>query len=145
MRASWHDLDATTKKLITKPGRNPGSLHSVRPVNALRLKPKESCIASGSQCDAESDILSWRRKTSSLPLTLQFNVAKVAGAATKTHSHGATPRALRHVRSPQRVHRNQDEFARRHSESASTRRGFAGLETHSRGATARALQRARSP
>ena len=39
----------------------------------------------------------------------------------KTNSHGATARALRHARSPQRVHRAQDKFARRHSESASTR------------------------
>ena len=42
-------------------------------------------------------------------------------AALKTNSHGATARALRHARSPQRVHRAQDKFARRHSESASTR------------------------
>ena len=39
----------------------------------------------------------------------------------KTNSHGATARALRHARSPQRVRRAQDKFARRHSESASTR------------------------
>ena len=38
-----------------------------------------------------------------------------------TKSHGATARALRHARSPQRVRRDQEEFARRHSESASTR------------------------
>ena len=42
-------------------------------------------------------------------------------AATKTDAHGATARAIRHARSPQRVHRAQDKFARRHSESASTR------------------------
>ena len=42
-------------------------------------------------------------------------------AALKTNSHGATARALRHTRSPQRVRRAQDKFARRHSESASTR------------------------
>ena len=91
----------------------------------------------------------------------------------KTHSHGATARALRHARSPQRVRRAQDTFARRHSESASTRtisaegspssgqirtapqrerfhthdlrRGFAELKTNSHGATARALRHARSP
>ena len=94
-------------------------------------------------------------------------------AALKTNSHGATARALRHARSPQRVHRAQDKFARRHSESASTRtvsaegsprsrqiraapqrgrfdthdprRGFIGLKTNSHGATARALRHARSP
>ena len=91
----------------------------------------------------------------------------------KTNSHGATARALRHARSPQRVRRAQDKFARRHSESASTRtipaegssgsrqirtapqrerfdthdprRGFIGLKTNSHGATARALRHARSP
>ena len=42
-------------------------------------------------------------------------------AKVKTNSHGATARALRHARSPQRVRRAQDKFARRHSESASTR------------------------
>ena len=42
-------------------------------------------------------------------------------AELKTHSHGATARALRHAQSPQRVRRAQDTFARRHSESASTR------------------------
>ena len=46
-------------------------------------------------------------------------------AATKTHSHGATARAFRHARSPQRVRRGQDKFARRHSESASTRAMYA--------------------
>ena len=92
----------------------------------------------------------------------------------KTNSHGATAGALRHARSPQRVRRAQDKFARRHSESASTRtipaegspprsrqirtapqrerfdthdprRGFIGLKTNSHGATARALRHARSP
>ena len=94
-------------------------------------------------------------------------------ARVKTNSHGATARALRHARSPQRVRRAQDRFARRHSESASTRtipaegssgsrqirtapqrerfdthdlrRGFAALKTNSHGATARALRHARSP
>ena len=94
-------------------------------------------------------------------------------AATKTDSRGATARALRHSRSPQRVRRAQDKFARRHSESASTRtisaegsprsrqirtapqrerfdthdlrRGFAALKTNSHGAAARALRHARSP
>ena len=42
-------------------------------------------------------------------------------AKVKTNSHGATARALRHAGSPQRVRRAQDKFARRHSESASTR------------------------
>ena len=91
----------------------------------------------------------------------------------KTDAHGATARAIRHARSPQRVHRAQDKFARRHSESASTRRisaegsprsrqirtapqrerfdtqdlrrGFAKVKTNSHGATARALRHARSP
>ena len=91
----------------------------------------------------------------------------------KTGSHGTTARAIRHARSPQRVHRAQDRFARRHSESASTRtisaegsprsrqirtgpqrersdthdprRGFIGLKTDSHGTTARALRHARSP
>ena len=67
-------------------------------------------------------------------------------AATKTDSRGATARALRHARSPQRVRRAQDKFARRHSESASTRTiSFAALKTNSHGATARALRHARSP
>ena len=91
----------------------------------------------------------------------------------KTDARGATARALRHARSPQRVHRAQDKFARRHSESASTRRisaegsprsrqirtapqrerfdthdlrrGFIGLKTNSHGATARALRHSGSP
>ena len=91
----------------------------------------------------------------------------------KTNSHGATARALRHAGSPQRVRQGQDKFARRHSESASTRtisaegsprsrqirtapqrerfdthdlrRGFIGLKTKTHGATARALRHARSP
>ena len=91
----------------------------------------------------------------------------------RTNSHGATARALRHARSPQRVRRAQDKFARRHSESASTRtisaegssgsgqirtapqrerfdthdlrRGLAALKTNLHGATARALRHARSP
>ena len=91
----------------------------------------------------------------------------------KTDAHGATARAIRHARSPQRVRRSQDKFARRHSESASTRRisaegsprsrqirtapqrerfdthdlrrGFAKVKTNSHGATARALRHARSP
>ena len=91
----------------------------------------------------------------------------------KTNSHGATARALRHAGSPQRVRQGQDKFARRHSESASTRtisaegssgsrqirtapqrerfdtqdlrRGFAKVKTNSHGATARALRHARSP
>ena len=94
-------------------------------------------------------------------------------AKVKTNSHGATARALRHARSPQRVRRAQDKFARRHSESDPTRtipaegssgsrqirtapqrerfdthdlrRGFAALKTNSHGATARALRHARSP
>ena len=35
-------------------------------------------------------------------------------------SHGTTARALRHTRSPQRVHRRAQGFARHHSESAPT-------------------------
>ena len=94
-------------------------------------------------------------------------------AKVKTNSHGATARALRHARSPQRVRQGQDKFARRHSESASTRRisaegsprsrqirtapqrerfdthelrrGFAKVKTNSHGATARALRHAGSP
>ena len=94
-------------------------------------------------------------------------------AKVKTNSHGAAARALRHARSPQRVRRDQDRFARRHSKSDPTRtipaegssgsrqirtapqrerfdthdlrRGFAALKTNSHGATARALRHARSP
>ena len=40
---------------------------------------------------------------------------------SKTNSRGATARAFRHAQSPQRVRRAQDTFARRHSESVSTR------------------------
>ena len=93
--------------------------------------------------------------------------------AQDLNSHGATARALRHAGSPQRVRQGQDKFARRHSESASTRtisaegssgsrqirtapqrerfdtqdlrRGFAKVKTNSHGATARALRHARSP
>ena len=89
------------------------------------------------------------------------------------NSHGTTATALRHARSPQRVRRGQDRFARRHSESNAThtipaegsprsrqirtapqrercdthdpRRGFIGLKTDSHGTTARALRHARSP
>ena len=92
-------------------------------------------------------------------------------AELKTKSHGATARALRRVQSPQRV--RQAQFARRRSESASTRtisavgsprvrqtrtapqrerfdtndlrRGLAESKTNSHGATARALRRAQSP
>ena len=42
-------------------------------------------------------------------------------AELKTHSHGAAARVLRLARSPHRVRRAQDKFARRRSESASTR------------------------
>ena len=42
-------------------------------------------------------------------------------AELKRHLHGATARALRHAQSPLIVRRAQDTFARRHSESASTR------------------------
>ena len=89
------------------------------------------------------------------------------GSPSKTNSHGATARALRHAQSLQRACREQDEFARRHSESAFThrisaegsptarqirttpqreyfdthnlRRGFVESKTNSHGATARAL------
>ena len=94
-------------------------------------------------------------------------------AAVKTNSHGATARALRHARSPQRVRRRQDRFARDHSKSDPTRtipaegssgsrqirtgpqrersdthdprRGFIGVKTDSHGTTARAIRHARSP
>ena len=94
-------------------------------------------------------------------------------AAVKTNSHRTTARAIRHARSPQRVRRGQDKFARRHGESASTRtisaegsprsrqmrtgpqrerfdthdlrRGFAAVKTDAHGTTARALRHARSP
>ena len=50
--------------------------------------------------------------------------AEAAGACfalcTARHSHGPTARGLRHARSPHRVRRAQDTFARRYSESAST-------------------------
>ena len=60
--------------------------------------------------------------------------------ATKTDSHGATARAVRHARCPQRVHRDQDRFARLHSD-----RGFTATKTDSHGTTARAIRLARSP
>ena len=64
----------------------------------------------------------------------------------KTDSHGTTARAIRHARSPQRVHRAQDRFARDHSDSASTRTISAEGSPRSRhGAIARALRHARSP
>ena len=97
-----------------------------------------------------------------------------ASQAKKTEKpNGATARALRHAGSPQRVRREQDAFARRHSESASTRRisaegsprarhirtapqrerfdtqdlrkGFTTSRTNSHGTTARALRHAQSP
>ena len=100
-------------------------------------------------------------------------MASAAFAVLRRHLHGTTARALRHAQSPQRVRRARDTFARRHSESASTRtisaeglpssrqirtapqrerfdthdlrRGLAELKTTSHGATARALRHARSP
>ena len=85
---------------------------------------------------------------------------------------GATARALRHARSPQRVHRSTAGWARHHSENAPTRaipvegssassrmgtapqrersdtpnpcRGFIGPRQDGRGTTARALRHARS-
>ena len=87
--------------------------------------------------------------------------------------HGTTARALRHARSPQRVHRRAQGWARHHSESAPTRpipaegssassrmgtapqrersdtpdprRGFIGELKDGHGTTARALRHARSP
>ena len=87
-------------------------------------------------------------------------------------SHGTTARALRHARSPHRVRRRAQGFARHHSESAPTRpipvegssassrmgtapqrersdtpdpcRGFIGELKDSHGTTARALRHARS-
>ena len=44
-----------------------------------------------------------------------------ARSPQRTHLHSATSTALRHARSPQRVRCDQDTFARRRSESASTR------------------------
>ena len=94
-------------------------------------------------------------------------------AKINTDSHGTTARAIRHAQSPQRVHRDQDRFARDHSESDPTRtisaegaprprqirtgpqrersdthnlrRGFAASKTDSHGTTARAIRHARSP
>ena len=71
-------------------------------------------------------------------------------------SHGTTARALRHARSPQRVHRRAQGFARHHtdprrgfagerSDTPDPRRGFAGELKDSHGTTARALRHARSP
>ena len=64
-------------------------------------------------------------------------------------AHGTTARALRHARSPQRVHRSTAGWARRHSESAPTRpipvTGFLGELKDAHGTTARALRHARSP
>ena len=90
----------------------------------------------------------------------------------KTDLRGSIARAIRHARSPQRVHRAQDRFARDHSESDPTRtipvegssgsrqirtgpqrarsdthdsrRGFSEVKTNSHGATARALRHTRS-
>ena len=103
------------------------------------------------------------RQTRTIPAEARENQA---------NSHGATARAIRHARSPQSVHRDQDRFARRHSESDPTRtipaersprprqirtapqrersdthdprRGFTATKTDLRGATARAIRRARS-
>ena len=47
-------------------------------------------------------------------------IAEAAGART---SHGEAARVLRHARSPQRVRRAQDTFARRHSESTISAEG----------------------
>ena len=97
----------------------------------------------------------------------------LARRKTLKKKYCAIARALRRERSPQRVRRDQDTFARRHSESALTRtisaaglpqprhirtapqrerfdghdlrRGFAELKTHSHSATARALRHSRSP
>ena len=87
--------------------------------------------------------------------------------------HGTTARALRHARSPQKVHRRAQGWARHHSESAPTRpipaegssassrmgtapqrersdtpdprRGFTGELKDVHGTTARAIRHARSP
>ena len=69
--------------------------------------------------------------------------------AKKTEKpNGTTARALRHAGSTQRVHRQQDKFARRHSESFDTHnlhKGFTASKTNSHGTTARALRHAQSP
>ena len=63
-------------------------------------------------------------------------------AELKTNSHGAAARALRRARSSQRVRRAQHKFARRHSQSASTRTISAeGSPTNSHGATARSTHK----
>ena len=61
----------------------------------------------------------------------------------KTHLHGATARALRHERSPQRVRRVRDTFAPRHSESRRAQETFA--RRHSESASTRAISADGSP
>ena len=63
--------------------------------------------------------------------------------------HGTTARAIRHARSPQRVRRRAQGWARHHSESDPTRpipaEGSAGELKDGHGTTARAIRHARSP
>ena len=94
-------------------------------------------------------------------------------AGELNHGHGTTARAIRHARSPQRVRRRAQGWARHHSESDPTRpipaegssfssqfraapqrersdtpdprRGFAGELKDGHGTTAKAIRHARSP
>ena len=63
--------------------------------------------------------------------------------------HGTTARAIRHARSPQRVRRRAQGWARHHSgersDTPDPRRGFAGELKDGHGTTARAIRHARSP
>ena len=71
------------------------------------------------------------------------------GCATRVqNSHGATTRAIRHARNPQRVRRATWKFARRRNESDSTRkprRVFAGAVENSHNAATRTIRHAQSP
>ena len=153
----------------TAPQRERFDTHDLR----SRCARRHSESASTRRISAEGSPRSRQIRTAPQRERFDTHDLRRGFAALKTNSHGATARALRHARSPQRVHRAQDKFARRHSESASTRtisaegsprsrqirtapqrerfdthdprRGFIGLKTNSHGATARALRHARSP
>ena len=149
--------------------RSPQRVHRVQDRSARdhsKSDPTRTIPAEGSSTSRQIRTAPQRQRFDTHDLRRGFT-------AVKTNSHGATATALRHARSPQRVCRGQDKFARRHSESASTRtisaegssgsrqirtgpqrersdthdlrRGFAEVKTNSHGATARALRHTRSP
>ena len=131
--------------------------------------------AEGSPRSRQFKTHSHRRHIRTLPQRKLFDTHDLRRgfAEVKTHSPGAAARALRHTGFSQRVRRDQDMFARRHSKSVSTRticaegsprprhirtapqrehfdthylrRGFAETKTQSHGTTAGALRHARSP